>query len=232
MSTGAAIFILLVSLSLPLGFVIPLSILFFITGTRANFQLFSQHIPEFFQDLFKERRVTKFIDQQGKYHQLSRNKKFLLLPAGFFSLSVGIAAAAITYLEGAKMIALIWPMLVTTCPHLAAGLLCVLAVAFLIGLTFVMLRTFIGVLQSQFSLQDLKKNIQEKCQNINVKQILAYPFKGLVMTAAFFGLVYLDFTGTTTLAGLLGWVAADIITIAAIIGDLPFTLRTALAWWE
>lgn len=230
LSTGAAIFILFVSLSLPLGFVIPLSIIFFIAGTRANFQLFSQHIPEFLQDLFKAGGITKFIDQQGKYRQLSRNKKCLLLPASFLSLSVGIAAAAITYLEGAKMIALICPMLVTTCPHLIVGLLCVLAAALLIGLTIVMLRTFIGVLQSQFSMEDFKKNIQEKWQNINVKQILAYSFKGLIIAAAFFGLVYLDFTGTTTLAGLLGWVAADIITIAAIIGDLPFTLKTALAW--
>ncbi len=230
LSTGAAIFILLASLSLPLGFVIPLSILFFIAGTRANFQLFSQHIPGFFQDLFKEGGVTKFIDQQGKYQQLSRNKKFLLLPAGFLSLSVGATAAAITYLEGMKMIALICPTLIVTFPHLTVAILGILATALLIGLTIVMLRTFIGVLQSQFSLQDLKKNIQEKWQNINVKQILAFSFKALVMAAAFFGLVYLDFTGTTTLAGLLGWVAADIITIAAIIGDLPFTLKTALAW--
>lgn len=160
LSTGAAIFILLVSFSLPLGFVIPLSILFFISGTRANFQLLSQHISGFFQDLFKEGGITKFIDQQGKYHQLSRNKKFLLLPTGFLCLSVGIAAAAITYLEGAKMLALICPMLATTCPHLTAAILVILAAALLIGLTIVMLRTFIGLLQSQFSWQDFKKDLQ------------------------------------------------------------------------
>lgn len=230
LSTGAAIFILLVSFSLPLGFVIPLSILFFIAGTRANFQLLSQHISGFFQDLFKEGGITKFIDQQGKYDQLSRNKKFLLLPAGFLSLSVGIAAAAITYLEGAKMLALICPMLATTCPHLTAAILGILAAALLIGLTIVMLRTFIGLLQSQFSWQDFKKDLQQKWQTITFAQILVYIFKILVMAAAFFGLAYLDFTGTVTLANLLGWVAADIITIAAIIGDLPFTLKTALAW--
>lgn len=83
---------------------IPLSLLIFLAGTRANFQLFSQHIPKFFQDLCKN-GVTEFIDQQGKRLHLSGSKKFLLLPAGVFSLSVGIAAAAITCLEGTKMIA-------------------------------------------------------------------------------------------------------------------------------
>lgn len=232
LSTGAAIFILLASLSLPLGFTIPLSILIFIAGTRANFQLFSQHIPQFFHDLYlcKKGGITEYIDQQGKPIQLSRAKKFLLLPLGFFSLSVGITAAAITYLEGTKMIALICPALAVTCPHLTVVLLGVLAAALLVGLTIVMLRTFIGVLHSKFSWQDFKRDIQEKRQNITATQIFAYLFKILVMAAAFFGLVYLDFTGTTTLAGLLGWVAADAITIAAILGDLPFTLKTALAW--
>lgn len=106
----------------------------------------------------------------------------------------------------------------------------VLAAALLIGLTIVMLRTFYGVLKSQFSWEDFKGNIQEKWQNITVTQFFVYIFKVLVMAVAFFGLIYLDFTGTKTLAGLLGWVAADAITIAAILGDLPFTLKTALAW--
>ncbi|WP_342227615.1 hypothetical protein [Rickettsiella endosymbiont of Rhagonycha lignosa] len=220
LSTGAAIFILSVGFSLPLGFVIPLSLLIFLAGTRANFQLFSQHIPQFFQDLCKK----------DNHLQLSRSKKFLILPAGFLSLSVGIAAAAITYLEGTKMIALICPALAATCPHLTVAFLGVLAAALLIGLTIVMLRTFYGVLKSQFSWEDFKRNIQEKWQNITVTQFFVYIFKVLVMAVAFFGLIYLDFTGTTTLAGLLGWVAADAITIAAILGDLPFTLKTALAW--
>lgn len=220
LSTGGAIFILLVGFSLSLGFVIPLSLLIFLAGTRANFQLFSQHIPQFFQDLCKK----------DNHLQLSRSKKFLLLPAGFLSLSVGIAAAAITYLEGTKMIALICPALAATCPHLTVALLGVLAAALLIGLTIVMLRTFTGVLKSQFSWEDFNRNIQEKWQNITVTQFFVYIFKVLVMAVAFFGLIYLDFTGTATLAGLLGWVAADAITIAAILGDLPFTLKTALAW--
>jgi hypothetical protein len=109
-------------------------------------------------------------------------------------------------------------------------LLGVLAAALLIGLTIVMLRTFTGVLKSQFSWEDFKKNIQEQWQNITVTLFFAYTFKVLVMAVAFFGLIYLDFTGTATLAGLLGWVAADAITITAILGDLPFTLKTALAW--
>jgi hypothetical protein len=218
LSTGAAIFVLLVGFSLPLGFVMPLSVLIFLAGTRANFQLFSQHIPQFFQDLYKQTNLL-----------LSTRKKFLLLPAGFLSLSVGIAAAAITYLEGMKLITLICPILVTTCPHLTIGLLGILAGALLIGLTIVMLRTFMGVLQSQFSWQEIKQDIKEKWQSLNWTKILVYTLKILVMAAAFFGLVYLDFTGTATLAGLLGWVAADVITLAAIIGDLPFTLKTALA---
>jgi len=230
LSTGAAIFVLLASFSLPLGFVIPLSLLIFFAGTRANFQLFSQHIPQFFNEICKTDGMTGFIDQQGKRLQLSKTKKFLFLPAGFLSLSVGIAAAAITYLEGTKMLALIWPMLTATCPHLVATLLGILAAALLIGLTIIMLRTFIKVLQSEFSWQGLKGDIQEKWQNLNFTKGLCYAFKTLVMLAAFFGLVYLDFTSTATLAGLLGWIAADAITLAAIIGDLPFTLMTALAW--
>jgi hypothetical protein len=230
LSTGGAIFVLLLGFSLPLGFVIPLSLLIFLAGTRANFQLFSQHIPQFFQDLCKNGGGTEFIDQQGKRLQLSGSKKFLLLPAGFLSLSVGIAAAAITYLEGTKMIALICPMLAATCPHLTVALLGILASVLLIGLTIVMFRTFIGVLQSQFSWQGIKKDIKEKWHNLNCTQGLGYVFKVLIMVAAFFGLAYLDFTGTTTLAGLLDWAAADAITLAAIIGDLPFTLKTALAW--
>jgi hypothetical protein len=79
LSTGGAIFILLVGFSLPLGFVIPLSLLIFLAGTRANFQLFSQHIPQFFQDLCKK----------DNHLQLSRSKKFLLLPAGFLSSGIG-----------------------------------------------------------------------------------------------------------------------------------------------
>lgn len=225
-STGGAIFVLLVGFSLPLGFVIPLSLLFFLAGTRANFQLFSQHIPRFFHDLYKAGAIKEFI----KGLRLSRNKKFLLLPAGILSLSVGIAAAAIAYLEGTKMIALICPLLAAACPHLTVALLGILASALLIGLTIVMLKTFIGVLQSQFSWQEIKKDFKEKWQNLNWTKGLGYVFKVIVMAAAFFGLGYLDFTGTATLAGLLGWVAADGITLAAIIGDLPFTLKTALAW--
>lgn len=220
LSTGGAIFILLAGFSLPLGFVIPLSLLIFLAGTRANFQLFSQHIPQFLQDLCKK----------DNHLQLSISKKLLLLPAGFLSLSVGIAAAAITYLEGTNMIALICPALAATCPHLTVVLLGVLAAALLIGLTIVMLRTFTGVLKSEFSWEDFKRNIQEKWQNITVTHFFVYIFKILVMAVAFFGLIYLDFTGTATLAGLLGWVAADAITITAILGDLPFTLKTALAW--
>lgn len=218
LSTGAAIFVLLVGFSLPLGFVIPLSVLIFLAGTRANFQLFSQHIPQFFQDLYKQTNLL-----------LSPRKKFLLLPAGFLSLSVGIAAAAITYLEGMKLIALICPLVAATCPHLTIALLGILAGALLIGLTIVMFRTFIGVLQSQFSWQKIKQDFKEKWQNLNWTKVLTYTLKILVMTAAFLGLGYLDFTGTGTLAGLLGWAAADVITLAAIIGDLPFTLKTALA---
>lgn len=232
LSTGGAIFILLIGFSLPLGLVIPLSLLIFLAGTKANFQLFSQHIPNFFQDLCKNGGVTEFIDRQGKRLQLPVAKKFLLLPAGFLSLSVGTAAAAITYLEGTKMIALICPMLAATCPHLTIALLGLLASVLLIGLTIVMFRTFIGVLQSQFSWQDLKKDIKEKWQNLNFTKGLGYVFKALIMLAVIFGLVYLYFTGTATLAGLLGWVAADAITLAAIIGDLPFTLKTVLAWYD
>ncbi|HEY2566395.1 MAG TPA: hypothetical protein VGH95_01620 [Candidatus Aquirickettsiella sp.] len=230
LSTGGAIFVLLAGFSLPLGLVISLSLLIFLAGTRANFQLFSQHIPQFFKELRKTGGMTEFTDQQGKRLQLSKNKKFLLLPAGFLSLSVGIAAAAITYLEGTKMIALICPALAATCPHLTVALLGVLAATLLIGLTIVMLRIFTDVLKSQFSWEDFKKNIQEKWQNITVTQFFVYTFKVLVMAAALFGLGYLDLTGTPTLAGLLGWVAADAITLAAILGDLPFTLKTALAW--
>jgi hypothetical protein len=230
LSTGGAIFILLISFSVPLGFVIPLALLIFLAGTRANFQLFSQYVPRFLQDLSKSGGVTEFINQQGKRVQLSGTKKFLLLPAAFFSVSVGIAAAAITLLEGTKMIALICPMLVVACPYLPAILLGILAGALLIGLSFVMFRAFIGILQSQFSWQEIKQSIKEKWQNLNFTKGLGYVFKTLVMLAAFFGLVYLDFTGTSTLAGLLGCVAADGITLAAIIGDLPFTIKTALAW--
>lgn len=230
LSTGGAIFVLLVGFSWPLGLVIPLSLLIFFAGTRANFQLFSQHISPFLQDLCRNGAVAKFIDQQGKRLQLSRSKKFLLFPAGFFSISVGIAAAAITYLEGTKMIALICPALIVACPHLSVVLLSILASALLIGLTIVMFRTFIGVLQSQFSWQEIKLDIKEKWHNLNGAKGLGYVFKACVMVAAFFGLGYLDFIGTPTLASLLGWVAADGITLAAIIGDLPFTLITALAW--
>jgi hypothetical protein len=230
LSTGGAIFVLLAGFSLPLGLVIPLSVIFFLAGTRANFQLFLQHIPQFFKELCKTGGVTEFIDQQGERLQLSRKKKFLLLPAGLVSLSVGVAAAAIAYLEGTKMLALICPMLVATCPHLTIALLGLLACALLIGLTIVMLRTFVGVLQSQFSWQKIKQSINEKLKNLNFITCLTYIFKVFVMAAALFGLGYLDLTGTAILAGFLGWVAADIITIAAILGDLPFTLMTALAW--
>jgi hypothetical protein len=227
LSTGGAIFVLLVGCSLPLGLVTPLSLLFFLAGARANFQLFSQHIPHFFQDIYKN-RVTAFTVKEGEPLQLSARKKFLLLPAGFFSLSVGIASAAITYLEGTKMIALICPMLASTCPHLAAVLLTILASALLICLTIVMFRTFIRVLHSQFSWGAIKQDIKEKWQSLNCTEGLGYVFKVLLMFAAFFGLVYLDFTGTSTLADLLGWVAAYAITLAAIIGDLPFTLIAAV----
>ncbi|KAF5282938.1 hypothetical protein FQR65_LT14138 [Abscondita terminalis] len=232
LSTGGAIFVLLAGFSLPLGLVITLSLLIFLAGTRANFQLFSQHIPQFFKELRKTGGMTEFIDQQGKRLQLSKNKKFLLLPAGLVSVSVGAVAAAITYLEGTKMLALICPMLLSTCPHLIIALLSILAGALLIGLTIVMLRTFVGVLQSQFSWQKIKQNVGEKWQNLNFIKCLDYVVRVLVMAAALFGLGYLYLTGTPTLAGLLGWVAADIITLAAILGDLPFTLMTALAWYN
>ncbi|MFZ2485123.1 MAG: hypothetical protein WAW84_00755 [Candidatus Rickettsiella isopodorum] len=230
LSTGGAIFVLLIGFSWPLGLVIPLSLLIFFAGTRSNFQLFSQHISPFLQDLCRNGTVAKFIDQQGKRLQLSRSKKFLLFPAGFFSISVGIATAAITYLEGTKMIAVICPALIVACPHLSAVLLSILASALLIGLTIVMFRTFIGVLQSQFSWQEIKLDVKEKWHNLNAAKGLGYVFKVCVMGVAFFGLGYLDFIGTSTLTSLLGWVAADGITLAAIIGDLPFTLITALAW--
>jgi hypothetical protein len=91
-----------------------------------------------------------------------------------------------------------------------------------------MFRTFIRVLHSQFSWGAIKQDIKEKWQSLNCTEGLGYVFKVLLMFAAFFGLVYLDFTGTSTLADLLGWVAAYAITLAAIIGDLPFTLIAAV----
>lgn len=229
LSTGGAIFILLTSFSGPLGMVIPLSLLIFLAGTKANFQLFSQHVPQFFQNLWNGNR-TEFIDQHGHRLQLSMSKKCLLLPAGFFSLSVGIAAAAITYLEGSKMLALICSTLAVTCPHVTVILLGLLASALLVGLSIVMFRTFTEILKSELSWQIIKQNMMEKWQNLKWRHSFNYALKIVVMGAAFFGLIYLDFTGTATLAGLLGWVAADAITLAAIIGDLPFTLNTALAW--
>lgn len=228
LSTGGAIFVLLMGFSWPLGVVIPLSLLIFLAGTKANFQLFSQHIPQFFQDLWKNGRMTQFIDQQGNRLQLSLSKKVLLLPAGFFSLSVGIVAGAITYLEGSKMLALICPALAATCPHLAVVLLGLLASALLVSLSIVMFRTFTDVLKFKLSWQVIKQNMIEKWKNINWTHGLNDVLKVLVMGAALFGLIYLDFTGTATLAGLLGWVTADLITLAAILGDLPFTLNTAL----
>lgn len=230
LSTGGAIFVLLTSFSLPLGFVIPLSLLFFLAGSRANFQLFSQHIPRFLQDLCKSGGVTEFINEQGKSVQLSTTKKFLLLPAAFLSISVGMVTAAITVLEGTKIIAIICPMLAVACPYVPGILLGILASALLIGLSVVMFRAFIEILQSQFSWQTIKETIMEKWQDLNRIKFLAYAFKALIMVAALFGLFFLSITGAPTLAASLGWIAAYGISLAAFIGDIPFTLITALTF--
>lgn len=228
-STGGAIFIVLISFSVPLGFVIPLSVLFFLAGTRANFQLFSQNIPRFLHDLCKNGGVTEFLDGEGKRLQFSGSKKCLLFPVALFSVSVGIAAAAITLLEGTKMIALVCPLLIAACPYLPGILLGILASALLIGLSIVMFRAFIEILQSQLSWQRLEATIKEKWHSLSGVKVLAYAFKGFVMAGALFGLFFLSVTGAPTLAASLGWIVAYGISLAAFIGDVPFTLITALA---
>lgn len=217
-STGGAIFILLVSFGLPFGFVIPLSALIFLASTRANFQLFSKHIPQFLQDLCSG-RVTEFINEQGKRLQLS---PIFIMTAFFFSVSVGIATAATTVLEGTKMIALICPMLGVACPYLPGILLGILASALLVGLAVVMFRAFIGLK----SWKEIKDIIKEKWEKLNLIKILTYL---LVMVAALFGLGFLSIAGAPALAPSIGWIAAYGISIFAFFGDVPFTLVTGFA---
>lgn len=228
-TTGAAIFVLLLSFSIPLGFAIPLSLLIFLAGTKANFQLFSQHVSKFLQTLAKAGGITEFIDQQGNRVQLSASKKVLLVPAALVSVSVGITTAAITILDGSKMIAVIFPTLATICPSLPVILLGILTAALLVGLSIVMFRTFIEILQPQFLWRAQFLNIIKKIRDLNWAKFLAYVLKAVFVSFALFGLFFLCVTGVPTLVASLGWSVAYVISLAAFIGDVPFTIVTAAA---
>lgn len=232
--TGGFIFLLLSSVGAPLFLAIPISLLMFSAGIIANFPLFSKHSSEFLLSMAKGGGITEFINQKGKREQLSTPKKILLLFAAFFSIAVGLDTAALTIMGGTKIMAVLFPSLVILCPPLSGIIIGTLVSGLLIGLSFVMFRAFLSVLQSQFSFRDSLQRLVDEIKRLSLTQKLIYTFKTALKVAfigfALFGLFFLCFTGIPSLATTLGPIISQIVGWGSFIGDLPFTIVTIITF--
>lgn len=234
--TGGFIFLLLSSIGAPLFLSISISVLMFSAGLFANFPLFSKHSSAFLLSMAKSNGITAFINQKGEREQLSTPKKILLLFAAFFSIAVGLDTAALTIMSGTKIMALLFPSLITLCPPLAATIIAILISGLLIGLSFVMFTAFLSVLQNQFSFRSSLQNLVSEIKLLSFTQKLIYIFKTALKIVfigfALFGLFFLCFTGIPSLTSALGPIISQIVGWGSFIGDLPFTLVTIITFCD
>lgn len=219
-ATGGAFFLLFPSLPV-LGFI--LGGLIGIWGFSSNFGFFSQNFPNFLLSLLKKGGISEYIDEEGNRRQLSALKKYLFIPlAAVASFTVGLGTVAITYttviaLAGKLFVisAFIWPPLFP----IIAG---ILAAAVGITLTVAVLTATIEAIKNSqnFSWENVKKTIN----NLSIRQIIGYVFKGLLVLVGLLGLAYFRYVAGIDLSNIIqpivGLQAAPIL--AAIMGAIAY----------
>ena len=185
-STGGAVYLLFPTLLVP---AIIAGVFIFAVGYIANFRFFSQNLPNFLLSLVKKGSVTEFIDKQGARKQLSRVKKYLLLPLALLaSLTVGIAGAALTYTAILSFVSSVLPMLAVLWPPLPIVIVAILALSVLVVLSVSTFNAIIEMLKTLPSLKYLKDTIlQVKFSQLSARQIFSCVIQALLIPLALFG---------------------------------------------
>jgi hypothetical protein len=223
-STGGAVYLLFPTLVIP---AITVGVFIFAVGYIANFRFFSQNLPNFLLSLAKKGGATEFINREGKREQLSRLKKYLLLPLALLaSLTVGISGAALTYTAILSLVSSILPMLAMLWPPLPIVLVGILAVSVLIVLSVSTFNAIIEMFKKPLpSLAALRETFSiEKIRQLGARQIIACIMQALLIPVALFGLVYFRIIAGVDLSTLTGLVSAVISGVAALIAQIAFTV--------
>ena len=223
-STGGAVYLLFPTLLVP---AIIAGVFIFAVGYSANFRFFSQNLPNFLLSLVKKGGPTELINPEGKREQLSRVKRYLLLPLALLaSLTVGIAGAALTYTAILSFVSSVLPMLAIFWPPLPIVIVAILALSVLVVLGVSTFNAIIEMLKKPLpSLKDLKDTIlQVKFSQLSARQIFSCVIQALLIPLALFGLVYFRITAGVDLSTLTGLVSAVVISVAAFIAQIAFTV--------
>jgi hypothetical protein len=223
-STGGAVYLLFPTFVIP---AIITGVFVCVVGVIANFRFFSENLPNFLLSLVKKGGATEFINQQGRREQLSRLKKYLLLPIALLaSLTVGISGAALTYTAILSFVSSVLPMLAILWPPLPLVIVGILALSVLVVLTVSTFNAIIEMLKTPLSsLKDLRKIFSiENIRKLNARQILSCVIQALLIPVALFGLVYFRITAGVDLSTLTGLVGAIISGVLAFIAQIAFTV--------
>lgn len=220
LSTGGAIFLVFPSLPI-LGII--LGTLIGLFGFSANFGFFSQNFPNFLLSLLKKGGISEYIDAEGKRRQLSKLKKYLFIPiAVLASFSVGIGTTAITYTTVLALTSKLLPILALIWPPLPLIIVGILAAAIGITLTVAVLTATIAAIKN--SQNFTWASVKAKIANLTKPQILAYLFKGFLVSMGLFGLAYYRYTAGLDLAIFIGPIAAGIMSAFAYVPQAFFTI--------
>jgi hypothetical protein len=222
-STGGAVYLLFPTLLVP---AIIAGVFIFAVGYSANFRFFSKNLPNFLLSLVKKGGPTELINREGKREQLSRVKRYLLLPLALLaSLTVGIAGAALTYTAILSFVSSVLPMLAIFWPPLPIVIVAILALSVLVVLSVSTFNAIIEMLKTLPSLKYLKDTIlQVKFSQLSARQIFSHVILALLIPLALFGLVYFRITAGVDLSTLTGLVSAIVTGIAAFIAQIAFTV--------
>lgn len=215
-STGIAIYAAIP----PLPIAILMGIVIFMVGMIANFNLFSQIIPDFLLNLVKKGSITEFIDKQGKRQQFSFNKKYILLPlAVLASAAVGSTNAALTFVSIVTLLQLSAPLLMV--------IVGILASTIFIGISIAMLTAIINMLKKPLM---TRQEFINKIKKLTFKKSLSYFIMALLIPLGLFGLVYFRIITAYDLIALLKTFGTQLanalsitISVIAFVAQLAFT---------
>ncbi len=187
-----------------------------------NFSYLYKSIPEVLLSAAKMGGITEYIDPEGKRAQLSRFKKFLLLPAAIVSFAVGVSMMAFTATNFLSILAGIIPALaLSTAPPFLPILLGILIVGLGVALSILMFKGFVWLLQKP--LIKLAKQALDHMKKLSFLGWLGLSIKLLIFGLSVVGIYALYFSGIPILVPFFG-PAAVLIGWASFFGELPFTL--------
>lgn len=187
-----------------------------------NFSYLYKSIPDVLLSAAKMGGITEYIDPEGKRAQLSRFKKFLLLPAAIVSFAVGVSMMAFTATNFLSILAGIIPALaLSTAPPFLPILLGILIVGLGVALSILMFKGFVWLLQKP--LIKLAKQAFDHMKKLSFLGWLGLGIKLLIFGLSIVGIYALYFAGIPILVPFFG-PAAVLIGWASFFGELPFTL--------